>query len=153
VLTADKRAGPSTPAVHTTAVATLITLAYRDGNRYWLVMGSGFAASRWLEAYERFLEVAPGADVLWELPEGGLRTLSADDVRDVACRISAIRRRQSGGRFAIASPADVDYGMARMLATYGELQADPPAPIEVFRDADEAWRWLSDANVPVGCKR
>jgi len=136
-------------------VAPLIRLAHRDGNRYWLVMGPGFAASRWLEAYERFLEAAPGADVLWHLPEGGLKVLSADDVRDVACRISAIRSRQLGGRFAVASPEDVDYGIARMLAIYGEHYANPPAPIEAFRDANEAWRWLSDVNVPapVGSER
>jgi len=40
----------------------------------------------------------------------------------------------------------VDYGVARMLATYGEYDVDPPALIEEFRDTDKAWHWLSDVD-------
>ena len=124
----------------------LIKIAYRDGNRYRFVVARGFDRFELVNAYEQFLRLEPGGHVLWDLTEGGLQVLSSSDVRDLACDIGLVRGRHAGGRLALVCPCDIDYGIARMLAIYGDTYADPPVVIQAFRDADEAWCWLSDAN-------
>ena len=123
-----------------------INLALRDGGRSRFIVTGDVDSQEWLDAYERFLQAEPAGHVLWDLTEGSLAVLSSADVRDLALRVEAIREgRQAGGRFAFVCPRDVDFGIARMLVTYAGC-SDPRAPMQVFRDLEEAWRWLSCAN-------
>ena len=122
-----------------------IKLANRDGDRSRFVVAGDVDTTEWLEAYERFLQAEPAGHVLWDLTQGSLGDLSSASVSELALRIGAVRaRHRASGRFALACVREVDADVARLLVIYA--LADPPAPIEVFRDSDAAWRSLSDVN-------
>jgi hypothetical protein len=122
-----------------------IKLADRDGDRSRFVLAGDVDTAEWLDAYERFAQTEPGGHVLWDLTEATLSGLTSAAVYDLAPRLGAIRARHGAvGRFALVCTRDVDFGLARMLVIYARL-ADPPTPMEAFRNSDVAWRWLSDA--------
>ena len=66
--------------------------------------------------------------------------ITAVEVREVA----ALNPFGPGARRAIVVASDVAFGMARM---YQILVEQSPQEFEVFRDIDEALRWLGFANV------
>ena len=121
--------------------------ASREGDRSRFIVEGDVDAAEWLRAYEGFVQAEPDGHVLWDLTEGSLNILSAADVRELARSVCAIRDREhASGRFALVCRRDVDFGIARMLVIYAGC-ADARAPMQVFRDADLAWRWLSGADV------
>jgi hypothetical protein len=123
----------------------VIKLAKRDGDRSRFVVAGDVDTTEWLEAYERFLQAQPGGHVLWDLTQGSLDGLSSAAVSELALRIGAVRaRHRASGRFVLACVCEGDFGLARMLVIYA--LADPPTPMEVFRNSDAAWRSLSNSN-------
>lgn len=60
-------------------------------------------------------------------------------VRQIAEFWSDRKHMMAGGRLAIIAGSDVGYGLSRM---YQILRSDGPDSIQVFRELDEALRWL-----------
>jgi len=85
-----------------------------------------------------FDEIVDMSDVTEVLMPSSLR---ARDLAAVSARMDA-----PGGtsRLAIVAPADSTYGLARMYASYRELQEQGSKKVRVFRAMADALEWLED---------
>jgi len=88
-----------------------------------------------------FLTGEPTRYVIWDVRDGSLSQLSAEDMRMLVTAGAPHAHRRTGGRTAIICATDVDFGMGRMFQTIASLQ-HVPFEIRVFRDTDEAMSWL-----------
>lgn len=70
--------------------------------------------------------------------------VSSDTVRRLVSMFTPMDSDQVVTRLAIVAPKDHVFGMARM---YEILRSDAPEQIRVFRDRDEARRWLYGGTV------
>ena len=68
-------------------------------------------------------------------------SLRARDLAAVAARMDP---PGSASRLAIVAPADFAYGLARMYASYRELQAGGSKRVRVFRAMADAKAWLEE---------
>jgi hypothetical protein len=124
----------------------------KEGERARFVVDGDVDAGEWLGAYETFVKAEPAGHVLWDLTEGSLNVLSSAEVRDLARRVCDVRAKEhAAGRFALVCPRDVDFGIGRMLVIYAGC-SDQRSPLQVFRDPDTAWRWLSDGTTVDGLR-
>ncbi len=79
-----------------------------------------------------------------DLPElfdarGAITNVTADQVRRLVARAHAAAQRLPLGPTAIVTDDDYFFGMARMYAILAEHVG---APVEVFRDVEDALDWL-----------
>jgi hypothetical protein len=65
--------------------------------------------------------------------------------RDLAVVSARMDPPATSSRLAIVAPADFVYGLARMYATYRELQEQGRKQVEVFRAMADAMAWLEGA--------
>ena len=63
--------------------------------------------------------------------------MTSAGVRELASRSPVLAH---SSRRAIVAPSDLGFGMARM---YGALREESGGGVRVFRDLDEARRWVS----------
>jgi hypothetical protein len=93
-------------------------------------------------AYTEFLAESPTPLVLWDLTHATLAHIDASAIRHLArdlARIDVGRRLK--GRSALLCGASVDFGIARMLQTYLELEAYD-VHVAAFTDRARALDWL-----------
>ena len=93
---------------------------------------------------ESFLQDRPTRLVMWDIRNGSLADLSADDLRDIVKRGAPHAERRRDGRTAILCSKPVDFGLARMFQTLANIY-HIPFEIEVFRDRAAALNWLFSA--------
>jgi hypothetical protein len=91
-----------------------------------------------------FLTGEPTQLVLWDFREGSLADLSRADLQRIVKRGAPFADRRKGGRTAIVCSREVDYGLSRMFQSFASVQ-HIPFEIKVFRDIQEARKWLSYA--------
>jgi hypothetical protein len=72
-------------------------------------------------------------------------TLTADEVRQLVDRIRVRFRDKAFGACAFVTRSEVFYGMLRMFQI---LREPDDAVVGVFRDRDEALRWLDEVSAP-----
>jgi hypothetical protein len=93
-------------------------------------------ASRTIDASEQSRRSAPR---LWDarlVAEGP--SIGRDGLRGLAGGTDA---KEASGRVAVVVHRDVDFGMARMYSAYVD---EFSAEVRVYRDFDEAVRWLTE---------
>ena len=78
---------------------------------------------------------------LWDFTLGTVTPISSDETRLIARRGGALSARIEGGKGAILTPKDIDYGIARMFQVFSELD-NFPLEVQVFRDMNAARKWL-----------
>ncbi len=86
-------------------------------------------------------------DVVWDLSTGSVGQLTSDDLRAIADLVRTHAYTRVGGKTAIVAPADLEYGISRMLSTFGEL-IDLPLDTQVFRTLSEAAKWIGVDKLP-----
>ncbi len=90
-----------------------------------------------------FYEDAPSRNVIWDLTEADLSSITADEISALASGVERLAHSREGGKTAIVVPEDISYGFGRMYQIFAEIYAQI-ADIGVFRSILEAERWLSD---------
>jgi len=84
--------------------------------------------------------------VLWDGRGATIRELSSDELRELAVypgRLRGDRLRPRGGKRAILTATDLDYGLSRIIDMVKESAgSDLPYELRVFRSYDEAVAWL-----------
>ena len=90
-----------------------------------------------------FYEVAPSLNVIWDLAEADVSSITAGEISALASGVKKLAHSREGGKTAIVAPEDVSYGFGRMYQIFAEIYAQI-ADIGVFRSKLEAERWLSD---------
>ena len=82
----------------------------------------------------------PGMNALWDLTDANLAGGKVDQIKLVVNGIAGRRdKRGAGYRVAIVAPSDLAFGISRQYKAYADRL---PFSLRVFRDKDEAWRWL-----------
>ncbi len=74
-------------------------------------------------------------DQLWNFQDAAKIDISATAVRQLA----RARSYEPGVKRAIVTPSDLGYGLARMFQI---LHDEAPEDLRVFRDLEEAMKWL-----------
>jgi hypothetical protein len=90
-----------------------------------------------------FLVTAPTRLAIWDLSDASLRGMNASDLREIVRRAGPFTGSRAGGRTAIITGNDLDFGLSRMFATFADLH-EIPFEICVFRDSQSARAWLSE---------
>src|SRR5262245_60668042 len=67
-----------------------------------------------------FLKGEPTPLTLWDITQGTLEGISSRDLRWIVERMAPLAHRRKGGRTAIVSPRDLDFGMSRMFQILAE---------------------------------
>ena len=88
-----------------------------------------------------FLTSEPTRLVLWDLRRGSLAAISSQSIQMIVSAGAPHAHRRQGGRTAIVSSRDLDFGLSRMFQTIAELE-HVPFEIRVFRDLNAAMAWL-----------
>ncbi len=86
-------------------------------------------------------------NVVWDLSMGSVEQLTSDDLRSIADLVRTHAHTRIGGKTAIVAPADLEYGMSRMLSTFAEL-IDVPFDTQAFRTLSEAAKWIGVNKLP-----
>lgn len=81
------------------------------------------------------------AFVLWDITGTDLSDLQAADLREDARHTKDLAAMRKGGKTAIVTGNDLEYGMSRMLEAFYEVE-DMPFETQIFRGLDEAKKWL-----------
>ena len=76
---------------------------------------------------------------LWDLSDSSKLEVTSKGIRDLVALDKEHSEALEGGRIAIVAPSDVAFGIARIYQT---LSQDGPLEVEVFRERDDAERWL-----------
>ena len=90
-----------------------------------------------------FLTGDPTPLVLWDIRAGSVTGLSIVDVLWIIKRGKPLADRRRGGRTAIVCAQTLDYAVSRMFQSVAEAM-QIPFEIGVFRDHEEARRWLNE---------
>jgi hypothetical protein len=84
--------------------------------------------------YDELMDMTGVTSIAGDTPEG-MRSLA-----ELAARSDPAGSR---ARFAIVAPQESTFGLARMYETYRGLEERSTKKVAVFRDRDEALKWLS----------
>jgi hypothetical protein len=118
-----------------------LTLEFDANGVAWLIAAGevscddAIASVRQLYADARF--AAPSRAV-WDL-RAGRAVMSSEEIRRFADHVRA-NRPEGHGRAAVVAHDDLSFGIARM---YELMTAETPVDVQVFRNVDEATRWLA----------
>ena len=94
-----------------------------------------------LEAIYSHPDFRPDANVLWDLRDG-TPDMSADDVRQLADFVAQNWGPGGKSKAAFVVSSDYQFGMSRMYEML--LKSQSRNALMVFRDIDDAERWLAD---------
>lgn len=89
----------------------------------------------------------PGMNILADGRQASFDISTQDMVRLVALFEQRRQERGVGFRFALASGEDLTFGLGRMFEAHA---ARLPEQIRVFRDLEEARRWVMGGAEPAG---
>ena len=126
-----------------------ITFSRNQNDEYLEITYSGqISDSELLSAYESYFnsdEAIPVLSDLTDLSEADLTQLSRDAIQELANYITSLYEKNgvTSLKTAIYAPNPLKFGLARM---YGTLSFDTPQDIQIFKDRDEAVRWLTQAD-------
>ena len=79
--------------------------------------------------------------ILWDITDTDLSGLQAADLREDARHTKHLAAMRKGGKTAIVTGNDLEYGMSRMLEAFYEAE-DMQFETQIFRGLDEARKWL-----------
>jgi hypothetical protein len=84
----------------------------------------------------------PGFNVLSDHTQV-TRAITTEQVKLMVDHMELLSDRLAGARLAVVTNSPASYGMMRMLSVYAERV---PMELQIFRDADEANRWLASTK-------
>ncbi|MEX1138151.1 MAG: hypothetical protein WEF53_02245 [Bacteroidota bacterium] len=101
-----------------------------------------------LEAFYRN-EDAP-ENVLWDGRNASLVNLSQEELKQLGTYTKKFKEQGltvKGGRRALVAPANVDFGLARMIGSFKDLLAeDIKFEVQTFRSYEDAMTWLQSGR-------
>ena len=85
----------------------------------------------------------PTRNVLWDMRGMTGERLSSDELRRMISFIKLHEVKRPGGKTAIVTSTDLDFGLSRMSDALGESE-QLPWRIRGFRSMEEAVKWLEE---------
>lgn len=91
-----------------------------------------------------FYAESPTLNVLFDISRASVKTISANQIAQIAERLPKLRMARKRGRTAIVAATDLSYGLARMFETMTAVSFKfHLVETRVFRDIKVAMDWLS----------
>jgi len=85
--------------------------------------------------------------LIWVIAEGTLTELTSEDLNVVAHFVKSQAHTRVGGKTAFVAPGNLEFGICRMLDTFGELK-HISFETRTFRDLSEAAKWIGVDELP-----
>ena len=89
-------------------------------------------------------------NVLWDGRKASLVNLTQEELKQLGAYTKKFQEQGlivKGGRRALVAPANVDFGLARMIGSFKDLMAeDIKFEIRTFRSYDDAMAWLKGGS-------
>jgi hypothetical protein len=99
-----------------------------------------------MAALKGFYGGIPTANVIWDFRGLQGTRISSEELQEIISYIKRDENKRLGGKTALVSATDLDFGLSRMSEMYAEAE-ELPWKIKAFRSMDEALRWL-DSEAP-----
>lgn len=84
-------------------------------------------------------------NVLWDVRQGTMTRLTYARIRKVAEYVGLVADVRSGGKTALVTAKELDYGIGRTLDMLAKI-IEAPFSFRVFKDYDEAITWLKSES-------
>lgn len=81
--------------------------------------------------------------VLWNANKGSVRSIHASAFRRIAREMKNYSCKRSGGKTALVSEFDLEFGMSRMYEAFAEFE-EIPIQYRAFRNVEDAMKWLRE---------
>lgn len=94
-------------------------------------------------ALREFYGNEPTAHVVWDFRGIEGSRITPAQLRSIVAFVAEQRDKRPGGKTALVSGTDLDFGLSRMSQAYAD-SARVEWTIEVFRTMDEALAWLTE---------
>lgn len=124
-----------------------ITFTVNNTDRYFVSSFKGIVTddelvNSFVEFYESE-QWTPGMNELTDLSEGDASLITTDGLQKLAIATEQIfvKNEVKYSKTAVYAPKDLAFGLSRM---YEVMIDESPEHFRVFRDIDEAKRWLTD---------
>ena len=98
-----------------------------------------------IEVLKKFYHEGPSANMIMDFRKMEGNRISSEEIKKIILFAKKNESRRPCGKTALVSNKDLDYGLSRMSATYGEVKK-LPWKIQAFRSMDEALRWIKGNN-------
>ena len=92
-----------------------------------------------LDKLETYYQGRPTQLILWDFMNATWSGITADELQELMRKAKKYSRK--GGKTALVFSADIDFGIGRMVETYGELERYD-YEFSSFRDMRDAEKWL-----------
>jgi hypothetical protein len=92
-----------------------------------------------------FFHSEPTLNHLWDTTDADLSQVKGNELEELAKLTKQYAPERAGGRTAFVAPDDLNFGLARMYATYSEITGFQ-VEMKVFRTHKEAEQWISAAS-------
>ena len=94
-----------------------------------------------LDTIHSLYESPPTKYTLWDYSNASMNNIPSNDIRKIFTLVKNRGLARQGGKTAIVTPNDPEYGFAKMLQIMADLN-DFPFEIKVFRYTGEFYQWL-----------
>ena len=82
-------------------------------------------------------------NVLWDLTDGKANAIQSSELENIVTLRKGFAHLRKGGKTAILAPADIEYGMSRMVELMTQFKEEI-IETRVFRTLEESNQWLSE---------
>ena len=98
-----------------------------------------------LNAIRNFYEGgAVTKNVLWDLTNGKAKEIQSSELENIFNLRKGFAHLRKGGKTAILAPADIEFGMSRMVELMTDFKEET-IETRVFRTMENTKQWLSEA--------
>ena len=98
-----------------------------------------------LNAIRKFYEGgAVTKNVLWDLTNGKAKEIQSSELENIVNLRKGFAHLRKGGKTAILAPADIEFGMSRMVELMTDFKEET-IETRVFRTMENTKQWLSEA--------
>lgn len=98
-----------------------------------------------LNAIRNFYEGgAVTKNVLWDLTNGKAKEIQSSELENIVNLRKGFAHLRKGGKTAILAPADIEFGMSRMVELMTHFKEET-IETRVFRTMENTKQWLSEA--------
>jgi hypothetical protein len=98
-----------------------------------------------LNAIRNFYEGgAVTKNVLWDLTNGKAKEIQSSELENIVNLRKGFAHLRKGGKTAILAPADIEFGMSRMVELMTDFKEET-IETRVFRTMENTKQWLSEA--------
>ena len=126
-------------------MAQITSETFKDKDLTVLKVSGELTAGQLINSLEEFYRSDFTSRLLWDFSETDLRAATREHIEEVLAVAKRYAPLRKDGRTAILAPNTLDYGIARMYEIISENKGHPVSH-SVFRDRDEAMRWLTSAE-------